>query len=256
MSSISTFDQAAEKLVYAKTILEVWTVHKQCMASYGFDRLFYVSSVDKVGKGWGDSADWVLLTNYDREIVDVFVGEELYKQTSRAPYVEGQSAVSWGDGYAAKDLSELSAADRKHAELCKKWGIESGYTLRFPKTAKNHIGIIGLCAQKGVSQTEVDALWQQKGQEIQTLNNLMNLRITSLPHGGQRTPLTQRQREVLEWVADGKTSRDIALLMNLSLSTIEKHLRLAREALNAETTANAVSKAASYNQLFLLNQSK
>ena len=65
-------------------------------------------------------------------------------------------------------------------------------------------------------------------------------------------PLTKRQREMLQWVGDGKTTQDIALLIVLTPATVEKHLRLAREALDVETTAQAVLKAAFYNQMFIL----
>lgn len=47
--------------------------------------------------------------------------------------------------------------------------------------------------------------------------------------------------------------QDIALLMGLTPATIEKHLRLAREALNVETTAQAVLKAALQNQMFVID---
>ena len=64
--------------------------------------------------------------------------------------------------------------------------------------------------------------------------------------------LTRRQREALQWVGDGKTTQDIAQIMGLTQATIEKHLRLARDALNVETTAQAVLKAAFQNQMFVL----
>ena len=47
----------------------------------------------------------------------------------------------------------------------------------------------------------------------------------------RRRALSPRQRESLEWVADGKTTQDVALLMGVSAAMVEKHLRLAREAL-------------------------
>lgn len=47
--------------------------------------------------------------------------------------------------------------------------------------------------------------------------------------------------------------QDIALLLGLTPATAEKHLRLARAALNVETTAQAVLKAAFQNQIFILD---
>ena len=69
-------------------------------------------------------------------------------------------------------------------------------------------------------------------EEIFRLNHIAHLKITSLPETNHGRSLTKRQREVLQWVADGKTIQDIATIMGLSLATIEKHLKLARDALN------------------------
>ena len=59
---------------------------------------------------------------------------------------------------------------------------------------------------------------------------------------------------MLEWVGDGKTVQDTAVIMGLTPPTVEKHLRLARQALNVETTAQAVLKAAFQNQIFVLER--
>jgi LuxR family transcriptional regulator, quorum-sensing system regulator SdiA len=82
------------------------------------------------------------------------------------------------------------------------------------------------------------------------LNNVFHLKATSLPYTGVN-PLTARQREVLEWVGDGKTMLDIAAILGVAPATVEKHLRLAREALGVETTAQAVLKASYKNQIFI-----
>jgi LuxR family transcriptional regulator len=82
----------------------------------------------------------------------------------------------------------------------------------------------------------------------------VHLKIMTLPVSLPNQALTRRQREALEWVGDGKTMQDIAQIMGLTQATIEKHLRLARETLNVETTAQAVAKAAFQNQMFVLEQ--
>ena len=77
-----------------------------------------------------------------------------------------------------------------------------------------------------------------------------SLKIIQFPMTGRKCSLTSRQREALEWVADGKTSQDIALLMEVSAAMVEKHLRLARVALDVGTTAQAVAKASLMNLIF------
>jgi DNA-binding CsgD family transcriptional regulator len=56
-------------------------------------------------------------------------------------------------------------------------------------------------------------------------------------------PLTPREREVLEWVAAGKTSRDIAAILGAKPRTIEKHLEHIYEKLGVETRTAAVMRA-------------
>jgi LuxR family transcriptional regulator len=79
---------------------------------------------------------------------------------------------------------------------------------------------------------------------------MMHLTIVHLPQLSRHRALSPRQCEALEWVADGKTTLDVALLMGVSPAMVEKHLRLAREALAVETTAQAVAKGALLNMIF------
>ena len=129
--------------------------------------------------------------------------------------------------------------------------MTAGYTVSFLSVSERSKGAVALTARPGMSQDEVDAIWEKHGLEISVLNNVMHLKLQTLPYS-QRT-LTKRQREVLQWVGDGKTTQDIAVLLELTPATIEKHLRLAREALDVETTAQAVLKAAFYNQMFVID---
>jgi len=55
--------------------------------------------------------------------------------------------------------------------------------------------------------------------------------------------LTPREREVLEWVAAGKTNRDIAAILGARPRTIEKHLERIYEKLGVETRTAAVRRA-------------
>jgi DNA-binding CsgD family transcriptional regulator len=54
--------------------------------------------------------------------------------------------------------------------------------------------------------------------------------------------LTPREREVLDWVAAGKTNRDIATILGASPRTVEKHLERIYEKLGVETRTAAVMR--------------
>jgi DNA-binding CsgD family transcriptional regulator len=57
------------------------------------------------------------------------------------------------------------------------------------------------------------------------------------------TPLTAREREVLEWVAAGKTNRDVAAILGAKPRTVEKHLERIYEKLGVETRTAAAARA-------------
>ncbi|HET7527105.1 MAG TPA: helix-turn-helix transcriptional regulator, partial [Burkholderiaceae bacterium] len=56
-------------------------------------------------------------------------------------------------------------------------------------------------------------------------------------------PLTPREREVLQWVAAGKTDRDIALIVGGSVRTVHKHLQHIYAKLGVETRTAAAMRA-------------
>jgi DNA-binding CsgD family transcriptional regulator len=63
------------------------------------------------------------------------------------------------------------------------------------------------------------------------------------PFDRAAAPLTPREREVLDWVAAGKTNRDIAAILGASPRTVEKHLERIYEKLGVETRTAAVVRA-------------
>lgn len=58
-----------------------------------------------------------------------------------------------------------------------------------------------------------------------------------------RPLLSSREREVLQWVAAGKSQQDVGDILSISTRTVEVHLRSAREKLGALTTVQAVGRA-------------
>ena len=152
-----------------------------------------------------------------------------------------------------QESKTLTPAELKVVEFNQKMGVWAGYTISFKSVSARAKGAIALTAPRGTSQADIDMVWRNHGRDIILMNNVMHLKLITLPFSGARS-LTKRQREVLEWVGDGKTTQDIATLLGLTAATVEKHLRLAREALDVDTTAQAVLKAAFQNQMFVLEE--
>jgi DNA-binding CsgD family transcriptional regulator len=54
--------------------------------------------------------------------------------------------------------------------------------------------------------------------------------------------LTRRETEVLQWMAAGKTNKDIAIILAISPRTVEKHLERIFEYLGVETRTAAAAE--------------
>ncbi len=230
---------------------ELWAAHCKQMAGYGFDRLFYGCTRFRTQTSLGDPEDFTVLTNHCKAYVDGFLHSGLFFHAPLMHWaLENDGAASWRMIGQMMDSATMTKAERQVFDFNQKMGVSAGYTVSFKLVSARSKGAISLCAPKGTRQSKVEAVWDEHGEDIHLMNSIAHLRILSLPYDPPNRSLTSRQREALEWVGDGKTMQDIAVLMGLSTATVEKHLRLAREKLSVETTAQAVLKAAMHNQMF------
>lgn len=232
----------------AQTVETLWALHTKRMATYGFDRLIYGFTNYRSGRSLGDPQDWVLLTNHGDSYMEDFLGEgHLYNAPMIRWALANTGACSWR---WMADPDNLTDAEKVVVGFNLGQGVTAGYTVSFLSVTERTKGATALTAKIGMTQDEVEEIWAECGDEITVINNVMHLKIQTLPYSQRH--MTKRQREVLQWVGDGKTTQDIAILLELTPATIEKHLRLARETLDVETTAQAVLKAAFYNQMFVI----
>lgn len=240
-------------LANCQSIEDLWAKHTRKMAEYGFDRLIYGFTRYRSGQSLGDPEDFIILTNQPKEYMDTFMGEGHYLHAPMVKWaLANEGASSWGILAEMNRNQVLTPAEQRVLEFNHAMGVQVGYTISFKSVSARSKGAIALTAREGLSQEDVDAIWAEHGPDIHLMNNVAHLKILTLPYEPPGRSLTKRQREALEWVGDGKTMQDIAVLMGLTSATVEKHLRLAREALAVETTAQAVLKAAFANQMFIL----
>ncbi len=244
-----------EKLMQADTIEEVWSLHLERMAGFGFDRLLYGFTRFRTPTSFGSTEDVLVLSNYDPAYLRDYIEGGLYLHAPMFGWAaQNEGACSWHLIEERAGSAEMGEAERRVLALNRRHGVCAGYSISFRDASVRAKGAIGLCARAGLRQAEVDEIWAEHGREILVLNNIAHLRITAMPFATPRRALSLRQREALEWVGDGKTTADIAQIMGLAPATVEKHLRLAREALDVDTTAQAVLKAAFQNQIFVVGR--
>ena len=238
-----------QRIATATTVAEVWDLHCAAMADHGFDRLLYAFTRFRMPDSATDSADdFVILSNHDPVYLRAFIDGGLYADAPMVRWAQrtvGAETWSW----LARSGHAPTPDERRVIEFNRRMGVTAGVSISFPDGIWRSRGSIGLVARRGLTQDDVDDIWARHGAEIHVLNSFVHLKIVTLP-GAAPTTLTQRQREALEWAGQGKTMQDIATIMEVSIATVEKHLRLAREALAAETTTQAVLKASFGSQIF------
>jgi LuxR family transcriptional regulator len=239
------------RMAAATTVDDVWTILTGHLTRLGFARVNYGYTRFRQQQSIGAPEDAIYLSTADPDYVRQYFRTGFFARTPLYRWtMENVGACTWrwvDEAYAAGRLTPAEAeAVRRNREL----GVVAGISVSFPETSPRAKGAIGLIADPGLGHEDVDRIWAAEGPAILALCNMAHLKITSLPFRTERRALTDRQREALEWVADGKTMQDIALLMGVSVAMVEKHLRLARETLDVDTTAHAIAKALLQNQIF------
>ena len=238
-------------LMFQPDIENAWSKLKDRMVSYGFDRVLYAATRFRTDHTTGDLRDAFILTNHPKEFTDPYLEGGLFRDAPMVRWaMQNVGTLSWGE--IARDASEgrLPPEVMRVVEFNRKHGIVAGYGISFPRHSVRAGHGIGL-GSTTMTQAEADAIWANSGHEIELICHVTHLTFLSLPYGLHGRNLTNRQREVLELIADGKTAQDIAVLLKKSPTTIEKHLRLARKELNVETTAQAILKISIQNQFFM-----
>ena len=252
---MTSFVAQLDRLTNATTVEDVWSLHVAKMECFGFDRIMYGFTRYRSADSLGDPQDWMLLSTQTPEYMSVFFGEGLYRSAPMIKWAMANDGVcSWRIMSDPDWIASLSCEEKRVVDFNRSMQVTAGYTISFHSLSQRSKGAVSLVAAPDLTQDDIDSVWAEHGDTITVMNNVMHLKLMSLPHVNGR-PLTRRQREVLQWVGDGKSVQDTAQLLGLTPATVEKHLRLARETLDVTTTAQGVLKAAFYNQMFLIDGS-
>lgn len=239
------------RIAEAQSIDEVWSLATGHFATLGFSRVNYGFTRFRHLRTIGDPDDALFLTTCDPDYARRYFQGGFYARTPVFRWAERTSgSCTWRWVKEAYEAGRLSADEAESVRQNVAMGVTAGVSVSFPEASARAKGAIGLIADIGLDHDAVDRIWAEHKDAIVAIAHMMHLRVIQLPHLSRYRALSPRQREALEWVADGKTTQDVALLMGVSPAMVEKHLRLAREALAVETTAQAVAKAAMLNMIF------
>lgn len=112
-----------------------------------------------------------------------------------------------------------------------------------------HRGLFSISFSR--SEQEWKTLLARTQSDLIQIANRLHRRVVIEVFGENRPRLTARELECLRWVALGKDTSEMAVILNISPYTTRDYLKSARYKLDSVTSAQAVSKAAKLGLLVL-----
>lgn len=209
---------------------------------FGFD---FVSSWWIPGPG-EEPTECLLLNNRPRDYVDHYI-EKNY--VVRDPVVRELQVTlapfSWND---VRERRELTKAERAIIEEGREFGANDGFVVPIV-TSSGSIGLFSPCgAQPNLTARARSAL------ELIGMYSFHALRRAQLRQKrteGPHTPLTPREREIMQWVAAGKSDDEIAEILSVSMPTVTWHVENAKRKLDAFRRTYAVVQAIRLGEISL-----
>lgn len=143
--------------------------------------------------------------------------------------------------YRWDDLVNLSKAERRVMDEAREAGLPAGLSIPVHQPG----GSVLLFSLVGSPSSINDVNIARQAYLISAQFHFELQRLTPMRSKKASHYLPPRQRQCLTWVARGKTSSEIALILELSPHTVEFHIKEARKTLNCNSrTAAAVNAVA------------
>jgi LuxR family transcriptional regulator, quorum-sensing system regulator BjaR1 len=227
-----TFD-FIDRIESVRTPDDVYSLFSHEMLGFGFSN-FLITEMPPPGSNLGAS---IILNGWSRVWFDRYMDQGLYKHDPMAKKTrETTQPFLWSDVKV-----ERPAAKRVMDEAAE-CGLRDGFSVPIFGSAGEQS-----CVTMGGERLEIPPRGRQALHlmSIYTHDRARALRghLTVRPSKPSSTLLTPREREVLKWVALGKTDWEIGEILNIAETTSTAHMQNVCRKLNAATRAQAVAAA-------------
>jgi len=217
---MSIFRDFAENVRAAATPGDIWEAVIDVLPAIGFDMFSYyhfpIFDVD----GRRGASIAVVEHGYPEGFVEQYVARGWHRVDPLARIARGAAGpLLWSE---ALRTIELTTAERDYVGACARAGIGDGVAIpMFGPGGRNSYGTLGFL--RG-NERPVDV---QERSVLQLAAQAAHLRYCELWSDDQRprASLTAREREILEWVARGKSNSVISDIVGVSAHTVDTHMR-------------------------------
>ncbi|MEP6484917.1 MAG: autoinducer binding domain-containing protein [Rudaea sp.] len=143
----------------------------------------------------------------------------------------------------------LFAGQRGFWEDARAHGVRQGWTVAV-HGRHGELGVVSLARSGSLGSDELAEVEAKLVWLSHTANGVIENMIASRNAPAVMPVLTQREREVLRWTAVGKTSDEIGMILAISARTVNFHITMVLEKLEAVNKTQAVAKAVILDLLY------
>lgn len=152
-------------------------------------------------------------------------------------------SFSWGEARAAGRRTRIAS---KIASEARGIGLKDG--IGFPMGDPSSVqAVVSLGADQAV---DLDLMSREMLHLVCLHAEMRAAEIYDQTHA-KFSKISEREKEVLRWIANGKSTADVGVILDLSQNTVKEHLANARLKLKASTTTHAVARAIKSRQIIL-----
>jgi LuxR family transcriptional regulator, quorum-sensing system regulator BjaR1 len=216
----------------------------QELESFGFTCL---TSFSMPGPGESSSAkDGILLNNRPQEYINRYVEQNYFiRDPVIAELRRNLNPYSWSD---IREKRDLKKSEKIIMDEARDFGARDGFTIPIV-TLSGSVSLFCPCGLEPDLSERARAALEIIG--IYSHHALKRALVQKQREDAARPSLTPREREIMQWVAVGKTDEEIADILSISTTTVTSHVENAKQKLDAFRRTYAVVQAIRFGEISL-----
>lgn len=239
------FETFVRDTAEAHTGEELFALLQRATGQYGYDRLIFSAPLDLDLPP--DLNRWALYTSYPDDWSQEYA-EKDYARIDPVLRAAGSfnHAFTW-DGL--ERMSQFTDAQKRFMQDAAAAGLHNGIGVPI-RGHRTLLAGVGLASSQPHNDAEahrdlINAICNQFYMAFRRLYARPRTQDLDV------TALSRKEREILSWVAAGKTDDDIATILSISRNTVDTHMRAIFRKLDAANRVTAVVRGIMYGHIFL-----
>jgi LuxR family quorum sensing-dependent transcriptional regulator len=207
--------------------------------------LTHVSSISLPGPG-REAIECILMNNRPQEYVDRYIEKNYVVRDPVVTEVRNTlNPYTWND---VRGRRELSKAEKAIMDEGREFDARDGIVIPIA-TLSGSVSLFSPCgrepnlSQRARAALEIIGIYSQHALKRAVIRNQRG--------DTAHTPLTPREREIMQWVASGKTDDEIGEILSIGASTVTSHVENAKQKLDAFRRTYAVVQALRFGEISL-----